>query len=52
MSNIMMCKDEPIKCCEPACCCKKPSKLDNFRYWWRHEKIYGLKGREPSLIIL
>lgn len=38
MSNIMMCKDEPIKCCETACCCKKPSKLDNLKYWWRHEK--------------
>ena len=37
MNNIM-CKNEPVKCCEPTCCCEKPSKLDNFRYWWKHDK--------------
>ena len=36
--NNTMCENEPVKCCESACCCEKPSKLDNFRYWWKHEK--------------
>ena len=33
-----MCNDEPIKCCEPVCCCEKPSKLDNLQYWWKYQK--------------
>lgn len=37
MNNIM-CKNEPVKCCESACCCEKPSKLDNLKYWWKHGK--------------
>lgn len=33
-----MCKDNPNKCSESGCRCKKPSKLDDLKYWWKHQK--------------